>query len=640
MRHHTLTIVLAVTLFGCERWALEGHNRYDESRGIMVETIAQTEIEEQARRHNAADLWDHLWKQEGEETWRTQALARVYARVKTLVGSVQVDDMRVMDIGGGVGVLAEKLIELPKVREVQVLDNSEVALAQARARGATTLRLDLEVDSLYIALDVIDIFVSTECFEHLSAQARGLVFDAMARNNGRHCGALISVPNNRLGPDEEPQHAVKFTAVTLRQELETHFSDVRVEVLGPYLLAVCGQLAQKSFRLSATLPVRDEGHDLEPTLASLRGFADELVVGIDPRTRDNTWDVAAAYADKVFFLENPMGPPPGHAIVECPICRGACKEYMGEDGIHFAYARNQCIERCSGEWIFMTEGHERVVAGEDVLRSLDAILPKAARVGFVLRQGNGQQWAFPWLFQNAPDIRFKRPVHNMLDFPEGTFAVTLAQVKTYHDRHPERGATRAKQRKAQNRSALLDDWLSRKSEASLFYLGQEWRDIDVTRALERLEQFLVVSNNGVQKYQARLVLAKEYMIQGRMKDASAVLHACTMEDWSRSEHFLWLGDVAYLSKELEKARRFYTLAATAIGEPPITVWWIDLSFYSYLPAQRLAMVCGELGLYSEALAWCERVVELLPDDAPPEAFIEARANVTLIESALSGRTED
>lgn len=608
----------------------------------MVESIAQhirNEIEEQARRHNAADLWDHLWEKEDEETWRTQALARVYARVKQIVASVRLQCLHVVDVGGGVGVLGEELGSLPNVSFVTVVDNSEVALRCARERGLATLRVDLEVDDLVSAIDEAELIVTTECVEHLSTDTRSHLFEIMSLRS--QIGALISVPNNRLGPDEEPQHTVKFTAVSLKSELSAHFEHVRVEVLGPFLLAVCGPIAQKNFRLSATLPVRDEGHDLEPTLASLRGVADELIVGIDPRTTDNTWEVAAAYADEVFFLRDPMGPPKGHTIKECPVCNGACKEYMGEGGIHFSWARNQCIDRCTGDWIFMTEGHERLVAGEDVLRSLDTVLPKAARVGFVLRQGNGQQWAFPWLFQNSPDIRFKRPVHNVLDFPESTFCVTLGQVKTLHDRHHERGETRAKQRKAQNRSALLDDWLSRKSEASLFYLGQEWRDIDVSRALERLDQFLAVSNNGVQKYQARLVLAKEYMIQSRLKEASAVLHACTADDWSRSEHFLWLGDVAYLSKEYEKARRFYTLAATSIGEPPITVWWIDLAFYSYLPAQRLAMVCGELGLLQEALAWCQRAVELLPDDSPPEAFSEARANVTLLESAISGRvTED
>jgi glycosyltransferase involved in cell wall biosynthesis len=606
----------------------------------MVEAIAQQQErdEQQARMHNAADLWDHLWEKEDQETWRTQALARVYARVTQLVGSIRAEPLRIIDVGGGLGVLGEHLQAIATVKSVTVFDNSEVALRSAHDRGLATTRIDLEVDDLLAAFEGTELFVSTECVEHLSSGTRSDLFCAMSQPN--HIGAIISVPNNRLGPDEEPQHAVKFTAVSFKAELAVHFEDVRVEVHGPFLLAVCGPIAKKNFRLSATLPVRDEGHDLEPTLASLRGIADELVVGVDPRTTDNTWEVASAYADKVFFLRDPMGPPTGHVAVECPVCKGACKEYMGEGGINFSWARNQCIDQCTGEWIFMTEGHERLVAGDDVLRALDTVLPKKARVGFVLRQGNGQQWAFPWLFQNAPDIRFKRPVHNVLDFPDGTYCVTLGQVRTLHDRHHERGATRAKQRKAQNRSALLDDWLSRKSEASLFYLGQEWRDIDVSRALDRLEQFLVVSNNGVQKYQARLILAKEYTIQGRWKEAYAVLHACTADDWSRSEHFVWMGDIAYLNKEYEKARRFYTLAATAIGEPPITVWWIDLAFYSYLPAQRLAMVCGELGLFAEALAWCQRVVELLPDDAPPEAFSEARANVTLLESALSGRVAE
>ncbi len=607
-------------------------------QAIALDTSAE-EAEERARRHNAADLWDHLWQKESEVEWRSQALARVHARVRELVGRVRPDvPFRVTDVGGGPGVLAALLLDLPLVQSVTVADNSDVALEQARAKGAKTIKIDLETEDLF-QLDA-DLYVSTECIEHLAADTRYALFELMSSMGDAH-GAIFSVPNNRLGPDEEPQHCVKYTAKMLLDELRVHFDDVRVEVLGPYLLAVCGLLAKKGFTLSATLPVRDEGHDLEPTLASLRAIADELVVGIDPRTTDNTWEVAAQYADRVFFLRDPMGPPTGHTISDCKLCGvPECREYMGPEGINFAWARNQCIEACAGDWIFMTEGHERLVEGHDLLLALDVILPKAARVGFVLRQGNGQQWAFPWLFQNAKDIRFKRPVHNVLDFPEGTFAVTLGQVRTLHDRHHERGETRAKQRRAQNRSALLDDWLSRKSEASLFYLGQEWRDIDVTRALDRLEQFCAISNNGVQRYQARLVLAKEYMIAGKHKEAAAHLHACSADDWSRSEHYLWLGDIAFLAKEYEKARRLYTIAATAINEPPITVWWIDLSFYSYLPAQRLAMVCGELGMFAEALAWAKRSIDLLPEDSPAEAFAEARANVTLIESVLSGRVAE
>lgn len=615
----------------------------------MVEAIAQEDAERTARRHNAADMWDRLWADEGDDTWRAQALDRVYARVVRLIGSLNPlgpHGVSVVDVGGGRGILAKQIVDAVHLvsqdpMNMVVIDGSEVACDAAREKGLSAVELDLEDELSAKAMGLMnrDVFVSTECMEHLSEATRHRLFATMATGSS----ALISVPNNRLGPDEEEQHTVKYTAMTLKRDLLTHFDAVRIEVLGPYLLAVCGKMAEKGFTMSATLPVRDEAADLEGTLASIRGIADQLVVGVDPRTTDNTFEVAELYADEVFYLKQPMGPPPGHDPMggPCLHCDAEeCREYMGEDGIHFAWARNQCLDRCTGDWIFMTEGHERLVEGEDVLLSLDQIMPDGARVGFVLRQGQGQQWAFPWLFQNAPDIRFSRPVHNVLDFPDKTYSVVLPQIRTLHDRDHSRGKARAKQRKAQNRSALLDDWLARGSEASLFYLGQEWRDTSPERAVERLEQFLTVSNNGVQRYQARLILAKEYARKGQLKDAFRVLHGCTADDWSRTEHFVWLGDLARLEEDFEKARRFYQLATIGIGDPPITVWWIELSYYSYIPAQRLAQTCGDLGFGEEALHWCKAVLELLPPDAPTEAFEEARQNVTLIESALSGRAED
>jgi hypothetical protein len=577
----------------------------------MEESIAQ---EHKARAHNSVDIWDHLWDKEGEQPWRAEALKRVYGRICCLVP----EGATVVDIGGGQGDLAQKLIK-ERSSVVTVLDHSSVGLKMAASNGALTMEVDL-LQGIPTDLHP-DVFVCTEVLEHFETMPRGTLLEQM---KFQAKSAIISVPNNRLGPDEEPQHALKYTAMDLKRELMMFWSEVRVEVYGPFLLAIVGELAKKSFKLSACLPVRDEGRDLEPTLASLRGIADQLVVGIDPRTKDDTWDVASEYADLVFYLDSPQGPP---------------DEYMGENGIHFSHVRNQCIEKCKHDWIFMTEGHERLAHGHDVLLNLDKVLPEGVRVGFVLRQGNGQQWGFPWLFQNAPDIRFTRPVHNVLDFPAGTYAILLPQVITVHERHSERGKERAVQRKAQNRRQLLDDWATEKNENSLFYLGQEWRDIDVRKAIERLHEYLSVSNNGVQKYQARLILAKEYMRKGQMNDARNVLMGATADDWSRTEHWIWLGDIAMLEEQPEKAYRFYQYACTSITDAPFTMWWIDLAYYSYLPAQRLAMCCGALGRIHEAQSWAEKVAELLPADAPVEAFEEAQANIILLQEAIEHATQ-
>jgi hypothetical protein len=560
---------------------------------------------------NAPDLWDRIWEREGADTWRSSALSQVYVRIERSIRP----GVDVVDIGGGIGVLAERLAQHARI--VEVWDHSQEALRQAEARGLTAYHLDLEEpEPLLPVPDHATYAVGTEILEHLTPAARAEVLGWAAK----HCAAALwSVPHDRLGPDEEPQHTIQYTARAFLDELRSHWGErCRVECLGPYLLGVCGEPAEKPYRLSVTLPVRDEGADLARTLASFRGVADELVVGVDPRTVDDTRDVAARFADVVFELESPRGPPG--------------EEVAHEDGVHFAHVRNQCIDRCTGDWIFMTEGHERLVCGDDVLLRLEQ-LPEAASVVYVIRQGAGQQWGFPWLWRRDPSIRFVRPVHNMLEFPRGAYVIQAPQIRTLHDRDHGNAVRRAVQRNAQNRLELLEDWKTREDVNSLFYLAGEWRPFNPAKAVDLMSEFLARSNNGVQRYQARLILAKEHAKARRFDEARDVLHPAGGEDWTRSEHLIWLGDLAALEDRWEEAHRWYTLASVSIGEPPFTVWFVDLDAYTYLPAQRLATACGELGRLEEGLGWARRVVELLPDDAPPAAFEEARKNVTLFEEA-------
>jgi len=67
---------------------------------------------------------------------------------------------------------------------------------------------------------------------------------------------------------------------------------------------------------------------------------------------------------------------------------------------------------------------------------------------------------------------------------------------------------------------------------------------------------------------------------------------------------------------------------------------VDLPMYSWVPAQRLAMVYAELGRLDDSLYWARRVVELLPDDAEQSAFQEAQANITLLEERINAGRGD
>lgn len=585
--------------------------------------VSVEDAERAARAANSPDLWNVLWTQQGQEEWRKNALNRVYTRIERIVDS----GAKVVDLGGGTGCLGKRLRDSKKV-ETLVVDHSKAALEKASNEGLATAIADLESDADLdrVLSGDIDVVISTECVEHLSAETRHKLFKHAAQK-GR---ALLSVPNDRLGPDEEPQHTVKYNAMSFKRDLKQHFEDVRIEVLGPYLLAVCGY--PKKFTLSMCLPCRDEAEDLEKVLASFRGVADEIVVGIDPRTKDNTWEVAEKYADVVFALVDPEGPD---------------GDKVPNGGVHFSWIRNQCMDRCTSDWIFMTEGHERLVSGEEALLALDQ-LDSRVEIGFVLRTGGGQQWAFPWLCRNKTKFRYKRQTHNELDYPAGTYVIQLPQVRTLHERTQDREMARAAQRKVQNRNTLMDDWLSNQNANSLHYLGAEWREHNPDKAIEKLEQYLQLpKKNGPQRYHTRLLLAKLY---GQRADrvsteqakedtlkAKEVLLGATADDWQRTEHWIWLGDIAFYEQKYEEALQWYLYSAIKVGTPPFTLWWVDLPMYSWIPCQRLAMIYAELGDLSNSLYWARKVKELLPDDAEASAFEEAQANITLLEETINGQ---
>ena len=596
---------------------------------------------------NSRSNWNVLWAAEGRDTWRGQALAEVYGRIIDLLPTHAPGV--VFDVGGGLGILGQQIQERTQHR-VRLLEQSEIDRRLAFEAGVSGMDFDIETMPLPApardegcAADACAV-VATEVLEHLSAEARHRFLEDAS---SKFSLAMFSVPNDRLGPEEEPQHTIKFTAKSFLEELKKYFKNVRVECLGPvqpdtrapaFLLAICGQ-EKKPFTLSVTLPVRNEAADLAMTLASFRGVADEMVVGVDPRTTDNTFEIAEKYADVVFFLESPEG--------------AGVEKVQATDGVHFGNIRNQCMDRCTGDWIFMTEGHEYLARGVNELLMLDA-LPEDTKVVNVLRTGgppgNRQRWGFPWLCRNDPAIRYRRSTHNILSYPaDYRDDVSLPGVQTLHERVHTREAERAVQRSAQNRITLMDDWLRNQNEHSLYYLAIEWREHDSAKSMELLREFLALPSadaTGPMRYNARLVLAKMLAQSVRdlresepekylatMLDAKNVLLGCVTDDWSRTDHWVWLGDIAFELDRLQEALQFYRYAATSIGKPPFTMWWIDLSYYAYIPAQRLAMVHGALGQDQDALLWAKKVLEIYLEDGevPSELIEEAKANIAILQ---------
>lgn len=110
--------------------------------------------------------------------------------------------------------------------------------------------------------------------------------------------------------------------------------------------------------LSVLLTARDEAEQLGSALASVAGWASEVIVVVDPRTVDATRDVARRVGSRV--LEHPFE----SSAAQC----------------------NWGLEECSRSWVLVLDADERVTPA--LRTEIDRLLPAAAAQAYSVRRVN------------------------------------------------------------------------------------------------------------------------------------------------------------------------------------------------------------------------------------------------------------
>lgn len=140
----------------------------------------------------------------------------------------------VLDVGVGSGLFLREL-RARGVREVYGLDVSQVAIDRLMQDGITGWCCRLpdapETDRRF------DVICAKALLEHLRCPSESLAtLTGLSKPGGR---LLVSVPNDTLGPDEEPEHFRKYSRASLTIELSRHVTIVDIQVIAGCLLAVC-----------------------------------------------------------------------------------------------------------------------------------------------------------------------------------------------------------------------------------------------------------------------------------------------------------------------------------------------------------------------------------------------------------------
>jgi SAM-dependent methyltransferase len=162
---------------------------------------------------------ESYWDQRLAETWNQ----RNWPTKNDLIAGLTSPDQAILDIACGNGSILRDL----KARGYQNLQGLEISnYAVNRLRSEGFIMHHGSVPLLPLPDAAFDVVIASQVLEHI---VRRHSFAAeVARVLKPDGTALIFVPNNCLGPIDEPEHVIKYTSDSLRKFLRRHF---RVDAL-------------------------------------------------------------------------------------------------------------------------------------------------------------------------------------------------------------------------------------------------------------------------------------------------------------------------------------------------------------------------------------------------------------------------
>lgn len=169
---------------------------------------------------NSEEYWDYAF----EVSW--QAESRDWPTKNRLIKALTSPTDYILDVGCGTGTLLRYLKE-HGYKNLEGLEISKRAVEVLGKNGITMHHTKLPnlppLDRQY------DVVIASQVLEHIIRRKkflRGL--QKILKPTG---SLIIFVPNNCLGPIDEPSHVIKFTKETLLKELSLCFQSVYVECM-------------------------------------------------------------------------------------------------------------------------------------------------------------------------------------------------------------------------------------------------------------------------------------------------------------------------------------------------------------------------------------------------------------------------
>lgn len=322
---------------------------------------------------------------------------------------------------------------------------------------------------------------------------------------------------------------------------------------------------------------------------------DELIVGIDNSTTDETPQIVSHYTNRMFYFD------------------------WDND---FSKARNLVIESCRHDWVFMPDGHEFLTS--DSIVPLQALLETDNRhlrmVAPYIGMFEGRKCCLqacgpsefpsyifprPILFVNTPDIRFESSVHNYLVDKTGNHYKLCHDIRLEH----RQSRVRFEQRKQQRFDMNLPVFTQRvrdnpSDERDAFYLAVTKSEFASTdELLIEYRKAIEKSSNTDQKSQLCILLgttlcqlAEKNRDVALFREVRNIVLPMLDEAWSKGEGYFLLAWAAYGLGKYEEAIHWAEVVTDVIDmKYPLTSFFISPESYTTYPLDIIASSKKALG---------------------------------------------
>lgn len=195
---------------------------------------------------NSADHWDRQLAQ----TW--DADSRCWPTKNALIQSLTRPDEIILDVACGNGSILRHL-QAQGYPHLIGLETSRYAVERLSSEGIRMVQGRLPDIPLPDAS--CDVVVASQVLEHIIRRSRFVQeIRRVLKPGGR---SFIFVPDNCLGPIDEPEHVIKYTVSSLRKFLGRYFMIERLEAIrdSNYPMSVLFALVRKSHQGNRSPPL-------------------------------------------------------------------------------------------------------------------------------------------------------------------------------------------------------------------------------------------------------------------------------------------------------------------------------------------------------------------------------------------------